>query len=205
MIHFYENKTNIRILCGLMDLNAQNTVMIKYKPSLSAEEIQAKREEFLTKYVRETEDGKVNCLLGQWALSGQLKGLSPARLSEAIEGHTPNNMNLHHVVPVAWGGSNNPENITLINGRVHAFLHRKIYGLVNRKILEYMSNLGEEPAKPIYILLPKLPRVIQNIGEIESIFTPAERKQFLEEEEWRALCRKNGIKTSYFHQKQFCR
>ena len=193
MIHFYDNKDNVRILCGLANLSARNTITVQYIPSLSAEEIQAKREEFLTKYVYETPEGKVNCLIGQWALSGQLNELAPDRLAEAIKGHTPNHMNLHHIVPLSWGGSNDPENLVLISGRVHSFLHRKIYGLVNKKIKEYKDNLGKEPDKPIYILLPKLPRVIQSIYDIENIFTPSEIKQFLAEEA--AHVSYHGLKT----------
>ena len=204
MIHFYENKANIRIFCGAKNLDAKNTILLKYRPSLSDEKIQEKREEFSRMYTYEDEKGKVNCLIGKWALSGQLRTLTPARLEEAIEGHAPANMNLHHVVPVAWGGTNDEQNLILINTRVHSFLHRKIYGLVNKKIKEHLENLGDKPQKPIYVLLPKLPRVVQNIYEIYDIFTPSERQQFFTEEQCRAFVRQE-FQSLFIDQKNLSR
>lgn len=193
MIHFYENKTNIRILCGLADLNKRTSIKVFYNISLDREKLNEKRAEFMTKYVQETPDGKTNFLIGQWALSGQLNALSPNRLAEAMEGRTPSLMNLHHVVPLAWGGSNDERNLILVEGRVHYFLHRKIYGAVNNRIQLYLDELNGNPPKPILILLPKLPRVIQSIEETGSLFTPKEKEQFREEGKNPALCRRRFL------------
>ena len=67
-----------------------------------------------------------------------------------------------------------------------------------------MENLGDKPQKPIYVLLPKLPRVVQNIYEIYDIFTPSERQQFFTEEQCRAFVRQE-FQSLFIDQKNLSR
>lgn len=78
-------------------------------------------------------------------------------------GFKPRNFNLHHNTPVVWGGTNDPENITLIQYNLHERLHGLTTDLVVKASKENKSKLS---SRVQYVLMPVLPRVLtkKNIG-----------------------------------------
>ncbi len=195
MIHLYENKDNIRILCGMRSLDWNNRIVLVKPPVLSEAELQKKRDELFNKYVFVENGERVNYLIAKWALTGRLKELKPELLEKAVEGKSIPFMNLHHIVPLSWGGTNDESNLTLINKNLHTFLHSKIYSAANKRLIEHYEAQGEQSNKPVEIWLPKLPPLIQKLSDIEDIFTPSEAETFRQEAVAAFLSRQNYRST----------
>ena len=78
-------------------------------------------------------------------------------------GFKPRNFDLHHNTPISWGGTNDPENITLIQRKLHERLHKLTTNLVLKASEENKSKLS---SRVQYVMMPILPHVLskKNIG-----------------------------------------
>lgn len=81
-----------------------------------------------------------------------------------IFGFKPRDFNLHHKMPICWGGKNYAENITLIQWRLHARLHQ----LTTDALAAFFEeNEPNKIAKAHYVMIPVLPPVLtkKNIAD----------------------------------------
>lgn len=79
-------------------------------------------------------------------------------------GFKPRNFDLHHQMPICWGGKNNAANMTLIQRALHVRLHKLTTDLLQKKFAHGTDryNVAEH-----YIMLPELPAVLtrKNIAD----------------------------------------
>lgn len=110
---------------------------------------------------------------------GWLDGHFPAEsLKWAKYGIMPKDYDVHHIIPLAFGGTNELDNLVLIEKSVHKpFLHEKVFDYLCAKS---KAKLPERAAKDIipdgekiYLDMPVLPHVVTP-KVIESLFTDYE-------------------------------
>ena len=79
-------------------------------------------------------------------------------------GFKPRGFNLHHKMPICWGGRNYSDNITLIQWRLHERLHQLT---TNALAAFFEENKPNKIAKAHYVLMPVLPPVLtkKNIAD----------------------------------------
>lgn len=81
-----------------------------------------------------------------------------------IFGFKPRGFDLHHKMPICWGGKNYAENITLIQRRLHERLHQLT---TNALATFFEENKSNKIAKAHYVMIPVLPPVLtkKNIAD----------------------------------------
>lgn len=84
-------------------------------------------------------------------------------------GKLPSDYNLHHFVPIEFGGTNDISNICVMDKRLHQVLHQYQLDLIR-------TNWMNKSSTPAYLYVPNKHHVI-TLGKAEVFFTPAEAGQ----------------------------
>ena len=101
-------------------------------------------------------------------------------------GKLPSDYNLHHFVPIEFGGTNDISNICVMDKRLHQVLHQYQLDLIR-------TNWMNKSSTPAYLYVPNQHHVI-TLDKAGVFFTPAEAGQIRHEirakirmEAWRVL------------------
>ncbi len=107
------------------------------------------------------------------ANSGLAEMLHPAELRAAQHrGKMPKNCNVHHIIPLSMGGTNESSNLCLMDETLHMYLHQKLLDKVRSALQEGETAL---------LILPKFKRVYTN-KDYNLFFSPEEIEIIKQEE-----------------------
>lgn len=96
--------------------------------------------------------------LRQLAASGSMTGMfDEESIQLASKGLCPAGYDVHHIVPLSFGGKNRQNNFCLINRNAHRISNRRVFNEMAR-VLEKAQQDGE--TRPIYMEIPKFPAVV---------------------------------------------
>lgn len=118
------------------------------------------------------ENGKPIRVVQQMAEAGFLDGLmsnKAVRLAKK-KGLLPEGIQVHHIVPLKLGGSNDIENLCLVDAETHMLMHRLIY----QPVLDRLE-IGQEAV----LILPEFKRVIDK-EDREDFFLYSELRKYEE-------------------------
>lgn len=143
--------------------NKKNAVVAKLRSDYSKTTFSERMDEVI-RFVKKT------------ARLGYLDGyLSVDELDVAIhKGELPNRFNVHHYIPLSFGGNNQEDNLCIVDRRMHSFLHAYLLDKI------YRDYRLDSSGKVTYLILPKKERVL-TIDDAHLFFTDAEIKEFQQE------------------------
>lgn len=122
------------------------------------------------------EDGRPTLIVKEMACRGFFDGLmsnKSIRLAKK-KGTLPQGYQVHHIVPLKLGGSNDPKNLCIVDSQTHAMLHQFIYQPLMDKL-----EVGEKAT----LILPEFKRVMG----------PEDRTRFFLYSEIRKFSYRNGL------------
>ena len=150
------------------------------------------------------ENGKPIRVVQQMAEAGYFDGLmsNNAVRNAKKKGCLPEGIQVHHIVPLKLGGSNDIENLCLVDAETHMLMHRLIYQPVLDRLKE-----GEEAV----LVLPEFKRVIDK-DDREDFFLYSELRKY-EEQMTHPVCRHKkmncnsdmGFRDAYCQSGRSCR
>lgn len=163
VIYYYESIPS-RIVCE----------QIEFK-RLSPEAARAKHDEYIAKFVMDGMDVPLHERFDrhrgfkrprhkyvQWlAYRGKLDGIfSKEIIEDAKKGFVPKDYNVHHRVPLSFGGENDMSNFVLIEQSVHRMIHTYMLDVFQSRLPEVPAGIEVPDGQKRFVILPKLPRVM---------------------------------------------
>lgn len=116
---------------------------------VSFEECKILKDSFCRLYKR----NRGNCFVKKLAKAGELNGFfSSSEIKDALEyGKLPDGYDIHHILPLNMGGTNDESNLCLIDRRLHIYLHKEI--------LDQVRNNYEKDILT-YLVLPQTGKIV---------------------------------------------
>ena len=163
VIYFYESIPS-RIECE----------QIEFK-RLSPTAARAKHDEYISRYVMGGEDvplaerfdrhrgfKRPRHKFVQWlAYQGRLDGIFTKEIiADAKKGFVPKGYNVHHRVPLSFGGQNDMSNFVLIEQSVHRMIHTYMLDVFQSRLPEVPDGKEVPEGQKRFVILPKLPKVM---------------------------------------------
>lgn len=179
MIDIFETRKNVYFVGGYNIQKKDLGMPMAFQSFVPQDVITMKRNAFRNDWIVSDDDNHkmMNILVKKWAVQGKIspKGLTDFERDCLLGGYVPNTMNLHHKIPLTFGGENTEDNFSIINRDVHNYLHWVIYSPLVREINQYMKKRHQ---KPMTVVFPKLPLVVPNIETLYPILMTEEIRDF---------------------------
>lgn len=163
VIYYYESIPS-RIMCEQIEFKRLNPAAAR-----------AKHDEYIAKFVMDGTDVPLHERFDrhrgfkrprhkyvQWlAYQGRLDGIfSKEIIEEAKKGFVPKDYNVHHRVPLSFGGENDMSNFVLIEQSVHRMIHTYMLDVFQSRLPEVPVGVEVPDGQKRFVILPKLPRVM---------------------------------------------
>lgn len=82
-------------------------------------------------------------------------------VEDACNGFSPDNFDLHHVVPIALGGKDVLRNMVLVHKNAHKpFLHKRVFDLLHNKIQPQPADKEIPNGEKVFVEIPVFPYVL---------------------------------------------
>lgn len=82
-------------------------------------------------------------------------------VEDARNGFSPDNFDLHHIVPIALGGKDVLRNMVLIHKNAHKpFLHERVFDLLHKKIKPQPADKEIPNGEKVFVEIPVFPYVL---------------------------------------------
>lgn len=130
---------------------------------LDPEEVKKRRAEYM-----QNKAIIVRALMKELAKTGQMKGLFKAHeIDNASKGIQPKGYEVHHIIPLSLGGTNEPANLMLVEEsadiQLHSQVHERIWNPI-RDSVPYLPE-GHKDLAPVFVWLIELPRIMTREDE----------------------------------------
>lgn len=109
------------------------------------------------------------------------------QVKQALKGNLPDNYDVHHILPISFGGKNRPNNLCIIHKMVHNALHQRYWDIIR-------DNWNTQKNPLAYVFLPTNVNIISD-KEASLFFSPTDIFQIKKEY-------KRRLKISAFHAKK---
>lgn len=103
-----------------------------------------------------------NKFIRDFAKLGRLyEYFAPEVVKDACNGFSPDNFDLHHVVPIALGGKDVLRNLVLVHKNAHKpFLHERVFDLLHKKIRPQPADKEMPNGEKVFVEIPDFPYVL---------------------------------------------